>query len=197
MVAPSYIRRFTVDEYYAMAEAGILATEERVELLDGQVFRKCSYPPLRSSVLTRINTFLQQQLRNESCILSCKHPVRCSRYDEPEPDFSILKYQADFYASGHPGPSDVLLLAEVTVDSLERDRTVKAALYATHLIPTYWIVNLQDRQIEVYTQPKGGQYCTRQTFLPGEELELPGFGLKVAVEDLLGPPPNKFSSPLA
>lgn len=191
MVASGYLRRFTVDEYYAMADAGILAPEERVELLNGQVVQKCSYPPLRSSAIMRINTFLHQLLRNEPCILSCKHPVRCSRYDEPEPDLSILKNQADFYASGHPEPSDVLLIAEITIDSLERDRTVKATLYATHLIPTYWIVNLQDRQIEVYTQPKDRLYRTRQTFLPGEELKIPDFGLRVAVDELLGPAPEQ------
>jgi len=174
-----------------MADAGILAPEERVELLNGQVIQKCSYPPIRSSVIMRISTLLHQRLRDEPCILSCKHPVRCSRYDEPEPDLSILKNQADFYASGHPEPGDVLLIAEITIDSLERDRTIKATLYATHLIPTFWIVNLQDRQIEVFTQPKDGQYCTRRIFLPGEELELKDFALQVTVDDLLSPAPEQ------
>lgn len=118
-------------------------------------------------------------------------PITLPYHSEPEPDLAIVKYQSDFYTKSHPDPNDVLISIEVADSSLERDRTIKATLYATHLIPTFWIVNLKDRQIEVYTQPKDGQYRTRQIFLPGEELEIPGFGLQVAIDKLLGPAPER------
>lgn len=180
----------TVDDYHAMIEAGILAEEDKVELLNGELIIMSPIGPSHSGTIDRIDTQLKRLLYGKAIVRN-QGPITLPYHSEPEPDLAIVKYQSDFYTKSHPGPNDVLIAIEVADTSLERDRTVKSALYATHLIPTYWIVNLQDRQIEVYTRPKDGQYRTRQTFLPGEELETPGFGLQVAVDELLGPAPEQ------
>ncbi len=176
----------TIDDYHAMIKAGILSEEDKVELLNGELIIMSPIGISHSGTIDLIDTELKFLLRGKAIVRN-QGPITLPYHSEPEPDLAIAKYRSDFYTKSHPGPDDILISIEVADTSLERDRTVKAPLYATHLIPTYWIINLQDRQIEVYTQPKGGQYRTRQTFLPGEELELPGFGLQVAVEDLLGP----------
>lgn len=182
-------KRLTIDDYHAMIKAGILTEEDKIELLNGELIIMSPVGPSHSGTIDLIDTQLKVLLHKKAIVRN-QGPVTLPYHSEPEPDLAVAKYRPDFYTKSHPGPDDILISIEVADTSLERDRTVKAALYATHLIPTYWIVNLQDRQIEVYTQPKDGQYRTRQTFLPGEELELPDFGLKVAVEDLLGPAPE-------
>ena len=138
-VAPTR-RRFTVAEYYAMAEAGILARDERVELLDGDVI---AMPPIgnwhASNVDLFTNTF-PAQLHGRA-VVRVQNPVRLNDGSEPQPDVMLLRWRDDFYRDGHPGPADVLLLIEVSDSSVDFDRNEKLSAYAAAGIPEVWIVN--------------------------------------------------------
>ena len=59
------------------------------------------------------------------------------------------------YVDRHPGPADVVMVVEVSDSSLRRDQVFKKPIYAKAGIPVYWIVNLIDRRVEVYTDPTG------------------------------------------
>ena len=83
-------------------------------------------------------------------------PVRIPNYDEPEPDLAIARGSRDTYLTRHPGPVDIALLVEVSDSTLARDRGEKRAAYARGRIPLYWIVNLIDRQVNVYSGPTRG-----------------------------------------
>ena len=98
---------------------------------------------------------------------------------EPEPDLALVRGDRRDYLQHHPGPGDVVLVVEVADTSLARDRGIKKQTYAHAGIPAYWIVNLLERQIEVYTEPSGAaatpDYAQRrddgiteaiQTYLP-------------------------------
>ena len=85
-------------------------------------------------------------------------PVRLSPYTEPEPDVVLLRPRADFYASAHPGPADVLLLVEVADSSIDFDRDVKAYVYAQSGVPEYWLVDLTEDRVVRYTLPAEGAY---------------------------------------
>src|SRR5262249_62096530 len=88
-----------------------------------------------------------------------EQPVRIPAYDEPEPDISIVRGANADYRSRVPGPADVAMLVEVSDSTLGQDQGLKLAAYARDGIPVYWIVNLVDRQVEVYTRPvKAGRY---------------------------------------
>ena len=160
-------RRFTVAEYYAMADAGILSENDRVELLDGDVI---VMPPIgdwhAASVKFFANT-LPPALRGRAMI-AVQDPVRLGDDSEPQPDIMLLQWRDDFYRNGHPAPSDVLLLIEVADVSLEFDRTVKLTAYARAGIPELWIVARTDRRIEAYTEPDGNEYATVRYFGPGD-----------------------------
>ena len=160
-------RRFTVAEYYAMADAGILCENDRTELLDGEII---VMPPIRDWHASGVNLFtniLPPQLQGRA-VLAIQNPVRLDSGNEPQPDAMLLRWRDDFYRSGHPGPDDVLLLIEVSDTTLSYDRNEKLPRYARAGIPEVWIVNRTARRIEAYTEPTGDQYATVQYAGPGE-----------------------------
>lgn len=179
-------RAFTVDEYYRMAQVGILGPEERVELLEGRIFALPPKTPPHASTVTMMNQLFHQNLGG-TAIVSVHNPVRLDRYSEPEPDVSLLEPREDFYASRHPGPDDALLLVEVADTTADSERSVKIPLYAGAGIPEVWLVNLPAGRIEVYRKPGGGAYAEVTSVSRSKTLTpllLPDAQLSVA--DVLG-----------
>ncbi len=161
-------RRFTVAEYYALADAGILAHTERVELLDGEII---VMPPIgnrHQSGTDRIPAMLPPLW--EKAIVRVQGPVHLDGGSAPQPDVMLLRWRDDFYETGHPGPADVLLLIEVADTTLAFDRNEKLPLYARAGIPEVWIVNLRDRRVEAYTEPVDGAYANIRHFEVGDSV---------------------------
>jgi Uma2 family endonuclease len=120
-------------------------------------------------------------------IVDAADPVNLSRYSEPEPDVTVLRPKADFYAGDHPTAADVLLLIEVGDSTARTDRAIKAPLYAQAGIVEYWLVDLQDEVVEVYTSPGPSSYascrrCGRGTQITPTTLE----GVSLTVDAILG-----------
>ena len=162
-------RRFTVAEYYAMADAGVLSENDRVELLDGDII---VMPPIGDWHAASVDLFtniLPPSLQGRA-IVRVQNPTRLDNNSEPQPDVMLLRWRDDFYRNGHPAPGDVLLLIEVADSSAEFDRTVKLAAYARADIPELWIVARAERRIEAYTEPVGNEYATVRYFGPGESI---------------------------
>ena len=162
-------RRFTVAEYYAMADAGILFENDRTELLRGDVI---AMPPIgdwhAASVKLFANT-MPPALQGRAMI-AVRDPVRLDENSEPQPDVMLLLWRDDFYGGGHPGPADVLLLIEVSDTTVDYDRNEKLPLYAQAGIPEAWIVNRPAGRIEAHTDPSGNEYTTVRYFGPGETI---------------------------
>ena len=152
MAIPLTRRRFTVDEYYRMAEVGIFSEDDRVELIDGAVVDMVPIGAPHAGVIIRLNHLLSR-LVGDRAMISPQNPVRLSDYSEPLPDVMLLRPRPDFYTSAHPGPGDVLLLVEVADSSAEYDRSVKVPLYARHGVPEVWLVDLQRQLVEIYRDP--------------------------------------------
>src|SRR5207253_2718120 len=74
---------------------------------------------------------------------------------EPEPDIGAIRGKRRDYVESHPRPKDVGMIVEVADATLARDRGVKKTIYARAGIPIYWIVNLIDRCVEIYSDPTG------------------------------------------
>ncbi len=87
-----------------------------------------------------------------------KNPIKLNDNSEPQPDLVILKPRDDFYATGHPQPEDILLLVEVADSTINFDRQVKLPLYAQNKIAEVWIVDLNDRYLEIYQNPQDNYY---------------------------------------
>jgi Uma2 family endonuclease len=156
-------RRFTVDDYYAMAEAGILSHDERVELVNGEIVEMSPIGKRHRSSVYALGHLISLQLGDQA-IVGVQNAVHLDNCREFQPDVTILKSSDDFYLSYPPGPDDVLLLIEVSDSSLSYDRNVKLSLYAGAGIPEFWIVNIPDGVVEVFTDPSEGEYQTRRAF---------------------------------
>ena len=185
---PKWVARwkFDVHQYHAMAKAGVLKEDDRVELIDGEIVAMSSIGPAHKGVVNSSNRFWVIRL-GERAVVQIQSSVRLDEWNEPEPDVAILKPREDFYASRHAGPDDVLLLIEVSDTTLRYDRRIKLALYARFGIPEFWIVNIRARSIEVYTDPANGEYTTLQTFRRGQTITPTAFpDVVLPVSDIIG-----------
>ena len=162
-------RRFTVAEYYAMADAGILTENDRVELHDGDIIVMPPIRPWHAASVNRFTNLIPQPLQRRA-IVCVQGPTRLNDISEPQPDIMLLKWRDDFYGGGHPKPSDVLLLIEVSDTTVDYDRNAKLSAYARAGIPEVWIVSRQDRRVEAYTGPSEGTYSSVKHTGPTETI---------------------------
>ena len=153
---PAAERLFTVDEYYAMARAGILSPDERVELLDGKIVPMAPIGSRHAACVDALAQALHSQ-RPGDVVIRVQGPVRLSDRSEPEPDIALLRGGRS-YIDSHPGPQDVLLVIEVADSSVRRDREQKAQEYARAGVEELWIVDLNRRVLAVHRQPEAGGY---------------------------------------
>jgi Uma2 family endonuclease len=150
-------KRLTVDLYDQMVEYGILPETNRLELIEGRIVEKARQTP-PSCYSSESCREAVADLVPAGWHVRCQNPVRVpSRDSEPEPDVSVVRGQIRDYCDHHPGPEDVALIVEVVRWDVAEERRL-AATYGGGGIPVYWIVNLDDRQLEVYANPIGGAY---------------------------------------
>lgn len=152
---PVPIHRFTVDEYHAMGEQGVLGPEDRVELLEGLIVRKMNQLPPHSSTVQILSRWLYRNVP-ESVDIRCQLPITLST-SEPEPDFAIVTGASDKYRQRHPSGNECRLVIEVADSSLARDLG-KAAIYASAGVEEYWIVKITSRSLLRMRQPESGSY---------------------------------------
>lgn len=163
----------TVDQYHRMIAEGILTAKDRVELIEGVLVQKMSRNPPHDEALARIMRRLVRLLPEEWTLRG--QSAVTLRHSEPEPDFAIAHGPEGTYSGRKPGPRDIALVIEVADSSLLADRNEQAILYADARIPEYWIVNLVNRRVEVYTDPKGGRsprYRRRRDYGANESVPL-------------------------
>jgi len=174
--------RWTVAQYHKLAEMGLLTEDDDLELIEGYLVHKMTRRPPHDDVLNELNVWLVRNLP-AAWWLRVQSAITLSE-SEPEPDFAVVQAGSRRYRPRHPGPADIALVVEVSDSSLDIDRTDKARIYARANIPVYWIVNLVEGQVEVYTAPSGPTvdpaYATRQDYRPGDEVPLVLDGAEVA-----------------
>jgi Uma2 family endonuclease len=187
MAALEALRRpITVEEYNKMGEAGIIGSDERVELLDGDVIVVPPQGPPHFSTVARMTRHLMQRLGQRALVTS-QLPIIVSDRSEPEPDIAVPAWRDDFYGSGIPRVPDVYAVVEVADSSLAMDRGKKLAIYAGAGVKEYWIINVRGAAIEVHRDPRGDGYDSLQTFRSGTTVSFAAFpDDRFTVEEFLG-----------
>ncbi|MCI0703466.1 MAG: Uma2 family endonuclease [Planctomycetia bacterium] len=152
-LAHATFHRLTVEQYHQMIKNGILGEDDPVELLEGYMVTKMPRSPEHDYAIRILDKRLNRLVPDSFTVSNqCAATFNNS---EPEPDFTVARGDETTYRTRHPGPSDTALVIEVSASSLSRDRNDKARIYARASIPVYWVVNVIDKQIEVFTQPSG------------------------------------------
>jgi Uma2 family endonuclease len=165
-------RRFSVAEYHRLAEIGVLTEDDNLELIEGWLIHKLARNPPHDGTMHQVLDLLithlpvDWKIRIQSAITLAE--------SEPEPDLAIVRKDSQGYRHRHPSAADVGLVIEVSDSTVDGDRIDKGRIYARACIPIYWLVNIPDRQIEVYTSPTmvGAvpAYGQRQDLHPGDSI---------------------------
>ena len=176
-------RLINVNEYHQMAEVGILE-EKGIELINGKILKTSPIGVKHTACVKKTNAILNDLLP-KTAIIGIQDPIKLNDISEPEPDISILHFDKDFYANAHPKPEDTILVIEVADTTIDYDREIKAPLYAAALIPEYWLVDLNTKQITAYQSPKAGLYRKTSIFTTEDKIQLPTFNIQFDVEKIL------------
>ena len=175
--SPAEVVPLTVEQYHRMLETGILAESEPIELLDGLLVPKdrgaaMTINPLHRFVVSQLMK-LAPRFEALGCHLQLQSPITIEPAHEPEPDGLVVRGHPEDYIARHPGPADVSCLIEVSDSSLERDRTTKQRIFAQAGVGQYVILNLADRQVEVYEDPRPeGRYGSVCILRRGESISI-------------------------
>lgn len=178
-------RPFSVADYHRMIDAGILAEDERVELLEGVIVLMSPQKDKHAHAIEELTFVLARQLPDQYR-LRCQLPLTLDEGSEPEPDLAVVHARGPGRPAGSH-PRSALLAIEIAGESLRKDRLTKSRIYARAAIPEYWIVNLEDRCLEVYRDPdpESGVYRSSLKVLPGDEARSSAVdGVHVTVSDL-------------
>ncbi|MDZ8187855.1 MAG: Uma2 family endonuclease [Nostoc sp. ChiSLP02] len=179
-------RKFTVEQYHKMVDSGILKEDDRVELIRGDIIEMSPISTKHAACVRRFNNMLGQRLGNR-VILSVQNPVVLDNNSEPQPDVALLKPRDDFYANAHPQPQDIFLLIEVADSTIEYDREEKIPLYAQANIIEVWLVDINEKIVEVYQQPTAAGYQLMQKFGSSQTLSIKALSdVSITVNEILG-----------
>jgi len=166
--------RLTVRQYIKMIDAGIFRNQDHVELLGGLLVDKMTKKDPHDFAIDALGAILAQALA-PAWIARQEKSVVLGRFWRPEPDIAVARGPRDRYRDKAPRPVDLAALIEVADTSYSIDRSTKWQKYAAVKIAAYWIVNLPQRQIEVYTAPfgRGKSAGYRDVTIYGEDDEVP------------------------
>ncbi len=179
--------RFNVREYHRMLDDGTIAEDERVELIEGLLVVKSRRG--RASIVAGNKALrILWRMIPPGWHVAKGSPIRASDWSRPEPDLAIIRGVVEDYDERDATADDTALVVKIAEHPPSADRTDMARLYALAGIPVYWIVNLADAQVEVYSEPDRDGYQSRQVLGRGQDLPVVIAGIEaawIAVSDLL------------
>ena len=156
---PLVLKRWTVGDYHSMSELGILGSDERTELIGGQIALMAPKGTQHVTSLYLLSNLLKELLGNKVYI-RLQDPIQLNDFSEPEPDLAIVKGTILDYVDHHPQSKMVELVVEVADSSLKQDCEIKAMLYAQAGIADYWVVDVNNRQLHVFRVPGSEGYTS-------------------------------------
>ncbi len=190
-VSPLPVRRFTIAEYHKLLEIGVFQSGDPYELLNGVIVAKMPQNSPHASASSRLERRLGKMVPDDWLMRTGKPITVPNSNSEPEPAVAVVSGPEDKYDPRHPGPKEVAFVVEVSDTSLGRDAGEKLGIYAGAKIAEYWIINVNERRVEVYTQPRGGKsptYKQRTDYGAGDAVPVVIAGKSVgtiAVKELL------------
>lgn len=183
MMTLDTVRHLTVADYHKMAEVGIIAPDERVELIEGVIFAMAPIGAVHAWIVNRVNEILVESFR-KAYTISVQNPIVLSDASEPQPDIAVLKRQTKNDLPQTPSAQEVYLVVEVSDSTLVHDRIVKVPLYARAGIPEVWIIDTTASLIEQYRSPQDGSYQSVNVWRKGDIIPTT-LGVEIEAERIL------------
>lgn len=179
--------RLSVEQYYKMAEAGILGIEQRTELIEGEIIEMSAIGTKHAICVSNLAELLTVQTIQIAHVRQ-QNPIHLSDRSEPQPDIVLVKRPSSRYADCHPQPEDIFLLIEVSDSTLKYDREVKLPLYAKAEIAEVWIVNIEEQVFEVYRSLNQDRYEQVKIYGKGEVVSMSMFeNIVISVNEIFEP----------
>lgn len=172
-------RKFTIDEYHRLVDLGFFTENDRIELIKGEIIemapKRTPHSVCNSQLWKKLYELIGKQAE-----IRVQEPITLPSNSEPEPDVVIARKKDDNYLSAHPTAVDVILVIEISDSTLQYDKETKLTLYAEAAINNYWIVNLVENHLEVYTKSftdnqNNFGYKNKTIILPNENITIPDF----------------------
>lgn len=145
------VHLWNVYEYHRMIKTGILTSDDKVELLEGQIIQMSPQRPPDAATTQCASDYLRDLLSGRA-IVRVQLPITLLPNSEPEPDIAVVRIDSQRYIDHHPAPDEIFLLVEVAKTTLH-DRVNKARIYAIANITEYWVLDVQQRQVYIFRQP--------------------------------------------
>ena len=153
VVESQTLKQWSVSTYHRMSELGILASDERTELIAGHITVMAAKGTPHVTALRLLATQFDAYLSNLPFFASTQDPIHIDEFSEPEPDLAIVRGSVLDYADHHPTPEEIVLLVEVADSTLKQDTEVKDKLYAGAGIAEYWVQDLKRDRLHIFRQP--------------------------------------------
>jgi Uma2 family endonuclease len=181
-------KRFTVDEYHRMGQAGIFGPEDRLELIDGEILEMSPIGQRHASRVARANALFVTAF-GARAVINPQNPMQLSDWTEPQPDLVVLKPRSDFYEHQRPLPADVLFVMEVSDTTLRYDLKIKVLHFAAASIPEVWIQDVNEDLLHVFREPQGSRYSVAMQLNRGAVVSPLAFPeVRFSMDDLFGAP---------
>jgi Uma2 family endonuclease len=181
-----HTKRFTVDEYHRMGQAGVFHPEARLELIEGEIVEMSPVGTRHIACVNRANALFAERLAGLAMV-SVQNPVVLSDITEPQPDLLLAFPREDFYSTERVGAGHAILAVEVSDSTIRYDRYRKAPLYARAGVAELWIENLKDDVILVHRDPSPEGYRLVAEHRRGQEISIAAFPeIGFRVDELLG-----------
>lgn len=178
-------RKLSIEEYHRMAEVGIIGSDERVELINGEIIEMSPIGKEHLATVGRINMLLTPLLAGKYIVFT-QSPVQLIDTSEPEPDLMIVPHRDDYYADTGVFDKDVNLIIEVSDTTFRKDIRIKLPLYAQSGIPEVWIIDVKNKQLLQYTDNQKGKYQQENTFSGEDQITASKLPIDVQAKDLMG-----------
>jgi Uma2 family endonuclease len=189
-VAPTP-HRFTVDDYYRMAEVGILGPEDRVQLVDGVVIDMPPMGPDHADSVDDMDDYYSEKFAGRAHVRA-QLPIHLPDGSEPEPDLVLVRLHPGVrrpYRNAHPTADDTLLVIEVADSTLAFDLGSKARMYAQHGILDLWVLDIRGERLVVHREPSPEGYGAIVELRRGDTIAPLAFpDTLLTLDEILGEP---------
>lgn len=176
------LHKWSIADYHQIIESGVLEGKS-VELLEGEIIAVSPESPIHSSRIDTVAEYLRKVLQKVAKVREA-HPITLDN-SEPEPDIAIVRFNKNNYATRHPYSQDIYWLVEISKNTLTKDLTEKSVIYARNGIREYWVIDLVNKKLWLFTNLQNQSYQNRQELTMGMINPIAFPQINIEVEKLL------------